>query len=506
MPLQLAGQSLGAIQRKNRTLPAKSDKKKVEDHSRYNKSSVKQKNRVDSSISYKRIVINSNSNHVCKTCNKCLMSFNHDKCVVKSLKFVKKPPVNQPTGRKFTLGEQCPLTRFSVRQFCDSDLEVTFRKYFCYVRDVNGVGLIKGNHSTNLYTISVEDMMKSSPICLLSKASKNKSWLCHRRLNHLNFGTINDLSRKDLVRGLPRYIRIDNGTEFVNQFLTEYYESVGIFTKNQFRGLHSRMANRTLMEAVGTMLIFSKALMFLWTEAVATACYTQNRSLIHTRHNKTPYELVHDRKPDLKFLYVFGALCYPTNDSEDLGKLRTTADIGIFLTEPMAPVHSSTGPEPILLTPGRISSGLVPDPFLAATYAPPTNKDLEILFQPMSDEYFEPPGVERPVPPTPAVQVPVASAGTPSSTTIDQDAPSTSYSPSSSVVQPPISHQDVAAGPTIEDNPFAQADNDLFVNVFAPEPSSNESSSGMTILLNLHKLFTHTIILENGPRITHWIM
>ncbi|GJT13087.1 retrovirus-related pol polyprotein from transposon TNT 1-94 [Tanacetum coccineum] len=126
-----------------------------------------------------------------------------------------------------------------------------------------------------------------------------------------------------------RYIRTDNGTEFVNQFLTEYYESVGIFhqksvprTPQQNDVVERR--NRTLVEAARTMLIFSKALMFLWAEAVATACYTQNRSLIHTRHNKTPYELVHDKKPDLKFLCVFGALCYPTNDSEDLGKLRPT--------------------------------------------------------------------------------------------------------------------------------------------------------------------------------------
>nr|GEV44995.1 integrase, catalytic region, zinc finger, CCHC-type, peptidase aspartic, catalytic [Tanacetum cinerariifolium] len=78
---------------------------------------------------------------------------------------------------------------FSVGQFCDSDLEVAFRKHSCYVRDTNGVDLIKGSRGTNLYTISVEDMMKSSPICFLSKASKNKSWLWHRRLNHLNFGT-----------------------------------------------------------------------------------------------------------------------------------------------------------------------------------------------------------------------------------------------------------------------------------------------------------------------------
>ncbi|GKA25453.1 hypothetical protein Tco_0711562 [Tanacetum coccineum] len=81
--------------KKDRTLPAKSDKKKVEDHHRNNKSSVKRKNRVDSSISYKHTVINTNFNSVCKTCDKCLISFNHDKCVVKHLKFVKKAPVNK---------------------------------------------------------------------------------------------------------------------------------------------------------------------------------------------------------------------------------------------------------------------------------------------------------------------------------------------------------------------------------------------------------------------------
>ncbi|GKF09609.1 retrovirus-related pol polyprotein from transposon TNT 1-94, partial [Tanacetum coccineum] len=83
---------------------------------------------------------------------------------------------------------------FSVSQFCDSDLEVAFRKHTCFVRDLDGVDLIKGSRG----------MMRSSPIFLLSKASKNKSWLWHRRLNHLNFGTLNDLARKDLVRGLPR--------------------------------------------------------------------------------------------------------------------------------------------------------------------------------------------------------------------------------------------------------------------------------------------------------------
>ncbi|GKE96399.1 hypothetical protein Tco_1581254 [Tanacetum coccineum] len=149
------------------------------------------------------------------------------------------------------------------------------------------------------------------------------------------------------------------------------------------------------------------------------------------------------------------------------------------LSEPMAPVQLSSGPAPTFLTPGHISSRLVPNPVPAAPYVPPTNKELEIFFQPMFDEYLEPPSVERPVSSATAVQVPVISAGTPSSTTIDQDAPSLSHSPSSSELQPPISHQSIAAGPTIiEDNPFAHAGNDPFVNVFALEPSSKALSSG----------------------------
>ncbi|GKE51344.1 retrovirus-related pol polyprotein from transposon TNT 1-94 [Tanacetum coccineum] len=157
-------------------------------------------------------------------------------------------------------------------------------------------------------------------------------------------------------------------------------------------------------------------------EVVATACYTENQSLIHTRHNKTPYELVHDKKPDLTFLRVFGALCYPTNDSEDLGKLQPTADIRIFV-------------------------GLVPNSVPASPYVPLTNKELEILFQPMFDEYLEPPRVERPVSSATTVLVPVISIGVAAKSTI------------------------------IEDNPFAHTDNNTFINVFALKPSSKASSS-----------------------------
>ncbi|GJT56092.1 hypothetical protein Tco_0807945 [Tanacetum coccineum] len=149
------------------------------------------------------------------------------------------------------------------------------------------------------------------------------------------------------------------------------------------------------------------------------------------------------------------------------------------LFEPMAPVQLSTRPAPTFLTLGQISSGLVPNPVPAAPYVPPTNKELEILFQPMFNEYLEPPRVERPVSPAPSIPVPFNSAGTPSFTTIDQDAPSLNHSPSSSALQSPSLQQGVAAGSTIiKDNPFAHVDKDPFVNVFAPEPSSKESSSG----------------------------
>nr|GEW39052.1 retrovirus-related Pol polyprotein from transposon TNT 1-94 [Tanacetum cinerariifolium] len=214
-----------------------------------------------------------------------------------------------------------------------------------------------------------------------------------------------DIFTKPLARERP---------EFLINKLGRYLLPKPVSRIPQQNGVIERQ-NHTLVEAAQTMLIFSKPLMFLWVEAVATACYTQNRSRIHTHHNKTSYELVHDKKPDLTFLRVFGALCYPTNNDEDLKKLQPTADIGIFIG-----------------------------------YAPSMK-----------------------------VQVPVISAGTPSSTTIDQDAPSLNHEPPSLKLQPPISHQGVAAGSTIiEDNPFAIADNDPFVNVFAPKPSFEASSSG----------------------------
>ncbi|GKA04809.1 retrovirus-related pol polyprotein from transposon TNT 1-94 [Tanacetum coccineum] len=90
-------------------------------------------------------------------------------------------------------------------------------------------------------------------------------------------------------------------------------------------------SNRTFVEAARTRLIFSRLPEFLWAEAVATACFNQNRSIIHTRYNKTPYELLRSRMLNVEYFYVFGSLCYPTNDRDDLGKMKPKADIGVFI-------------------------------------------------------------------------------------------------------------------------------------------------------------------------------
>ncbi|GJZ70345.1 retrovirus-related pol polyprotein from transposon TNT 1-94 [Tanacetum coccineum] len=275
---------------------------------------------------------------------------------------------------------------------------VAFRQHTCFIRNLEGVDLLTESRGNNLYTLSLGDMMVSSPICLLSKASKTKSWLWHRRLSHLNFGAINHLARHGLVRGLPklkfekdhlcstcamgkskkkphkpksedtnqeklyllhmdlcgpmrvasvngkkyilvivddysrftwvkflrskdeapdfiikflkmiqlrlkvpvRRIRTDNGTEFVNQTLREYYEKVGISHETsvdrslQKNGVIER-CNRMLIEAARTMLIYTKALLLLWAEAVATA-YFDELTAMASKHSSSGAAL-HEMTP-----------------------------------------------------------------------------------------------------------------------------------------------------------------------------------------------------------------
>nr|GEX40634.1 hypothetical protein [Tanacetum cinerariifolium] len=246
---------------------------------------------------------------------------------------------------------------FSVGQFCNSELEVAFRQHTCFIRNLEGVDLLFGSRGNNLYTLSLGDMMKSSPICLLSKASKTKSWLWHQRLSHLHYGAINLLARQGLVRGLlklkfkkdhlcsacamgkskkkshkpksedinkeklyllhidlcgPMSVKSVNGKKYILVIVDDYSRFTWV------------KCLRSKDEAPDFIIKFLK---MIQAEAVTTACFIQNRSIIRLPHDKTPYELLHDKLPDLSYFHVFGALCYLTNDSENLGKLQPKADI-----------------------------------------------------------------------------------------------------------------------------------------------------------------------------------
>ncbi|GJR51833.1 retrovirus-related pol polyprotein from transposon TNT 1-94 [Tanacetum coccineum] len=89
--------------------------------------------------------------------------------------------------------------------------------------------------------------------------------------------------------------------------------------------------NRTLVEAARTMLIAAKVPLFFWAKAIAIACFTQNRSLIIPQHEKTPYHIINDQKPSIKFFYIFGSLCYIVRDGENLDKMKEKGDACIFV-------------------------------------------------------------------------------------------------------------------------------------------------------------------------------
>nr|GEY54569.1 hypothetical protein [Tanacetum cinerariifolium] len=395
------------------------------------------------------------------------------------------------------------------------DLEVAFRRDACFVKNLEGVDLLKGDRSTNLYIINLHEMASASPIFLMARASSTKSWLWHQRLSYLTFDTINDLARNELVAGLPKFkyhkehlcpscehgkskrashppkpvpnsrqrlhllhmdlcgsmriasingkryvlvivddysrytwvhflrskdeapvviitfikritvllqspviiIRTDNGTEFKNQALKEFFDSVGISyqmspvrTPQQNRVVERR--NWTLVEAARTMLIFSRAPLFLWAEAIATA------------------------KPDILYLHVFGALCYPKNKREDIGKLGAKGE-------------------------------------------------LDLLFEAMYDDFFggQPSATARTVPPAQEPQVRQSSTA---STTIADTTPIPTNS-SSLTTNIPIPSQDVD-----ELNPNAMVDGNTFVNPFVNSSTSAavaSSSSQNVEPSNMHTFY-----------------
>nr|GEX64754.1 uncharacterized mitochondrial protein AtMg00810-like [Tanacetum cinerariifolium] len=458
----------------------------------------------------------------------------------------------RPTGRTFTLvGTVCPLTRITTTAivppipiYCNTSKPVVTFVYSRKSKEAkNTVPVSKskinkslvankkepnnswGSTISNVPSLIIECSMKKSHKPKSEDTNQEKLYLLHMDLcgpmrvesvnvkkyilvivdDYSRFTWVKFLRSKDeapdfIIKFLKmiqvrlkvpfRRIRTNNGTEFVNQTLREYYEEVGISHETsvasfpQQNGVVERR-NRTPIEAARTMLIYAQAPLFLWAEAVATACYTQNRSIIRLRHGKTPYELLHNKLPDLSFLHAFGALCYPTNDSENLGKLQPKPDIGIFIgyaptkkafriynrrtrriietihvdfdeLTAMASEQSSSGPALHEMTHATISPGLVQKPSSSTPYVPPSRNDWDLLFQPMFDELLNPsPSVDLQAPEVIALIVDVIplvqdeSTGSPSSTSVEQDAPS----------------------------PIVHMGNDPLFGVHIPEVTSAQSSS-----------------------------
>nr|GFB94189.1 putative ribonuclease H-like domain-containing protein [Tanacetum cinerariifolium] len=187
---------------------------------------------------------------------------------------------------------------FSVGQFCDVDWKVAFKKSTCYIRDLKGNDLLTDE----------------TPEVLI------------------------DFLRL-VQRGLQaqvKIVRTDKGTEFLNQTLYAYFAAEGILnqtsvarTPEQNRVVERR--NRTLVEAARIMLSAAKVPLFFWAEAIATTCFTQNRSLVIPRHEKPPYHIINDQKPSVKFFHIFGSLCYIIRDGENLDKMKEKGDACIFV-------------------------------------------------------------------------------------------------------------------------------------------------------------------------------
>ncbi|GKA41663.1 retrovirus-related pol polyprotein from transposon TNT 1-94 [Tanacetum coccineum] len=350
--------------------PSSNNKNKVEAKPR----KVNKKNRVKEHIydaNVRHTMLNVNSQLICVKCKQCMFDANHDVCFFdfvnnvtlcsksKSAKKSQHHNIWRPTGKVFIgvghkwkptrrlftiVGNSFPLTRITPKKIVHlkdttsnsvekPKPEIKIAKNWepnhlwgSNATDVPSSSslvndklsrLFSGSRDTNLYTISLDDMIKTSLIYLLSKASKTKSWLWHRRLSHLNFGKSKKSSHQPkaedtnqeklylLHMDLCGPMRVESinwkRTEFVNQTLRDFYENIGIShqtsvarTPQQNDVVERR--NQNLVEAARTIYI------------------------------KTPYEPMHDKKSDLSFLHVFGSLCYPTNDSEDLGKLNAKAD------------------------------------------------------------------------------------------------------------------------------------------------------------------------------------
>ncbi|GJR11816.1 retrovirus-related pol polyprotein from transposon TNT 1-94 [Tanacetum coccineum] len=257
----------------------------------------------------------------------------------------------------------------------------------------------------------------------MAKASPTQAWLWDQRLSHLNFDYINLLSKKDIVIGLPKlkYVKdqLCSYCELCKAKRSSFMTKVVPSSKGRLNLLHTDLCgpmrvesfngkkyilngvverqNHTLVEAARIMLSASKLPLFFWTEAIATACYTQNRSIIILTHEKTAYHIINDMKPSIRHLHIFGCTCYLTRDGENLDKMKEKGDPCILFDEikEMTKMSVDNNTSCLVLQRQKASDYDNSGPVLqlqnvspSADTTAPSQQELDLLFGPLYDEFF----------------------------------------------------------------------------------------------------------------------
>nr|GEX10708.1 retrovirus-related Pol polyprotein from transposon TNT 1-94 [Tanacetum cinerariifolium] len=353
---------------------------------------------------------------------------------------------------------------FSVGQFCDSDLEVAFRQHTCFIRNLEGVNLLTGSRGNNLYTLSLGDMMTSSPICILSKASKTKSWLWHRRLSHLNFGAINHLARQGLVRGLSKI-------KFKKNHLCSACamgKSKKKYHKPKYEDTNQEKLYLLHMDLCGPIRI----------ESVNGKKYILVIVGGYSRFTWVKYLRSKDEAPDfiIKFLKMI-----QVRIKMPVQRIRT--DNGTeFVNQTLCEYYEQVD----ICHETSIARSLQQNGVVERRNRTLIEAARTIVDHPAPEVIASIPEVVAPEP--------TASTGSPSSTIVDQDAPSPSNSQSTSKTQPPVISNDVE-----EDNndiEVAHIGNDLYFGIPIPEVPSDQSSSSDIIHTIMHP--GHQIFKNNS--------
>nr|GEW08419.1 hypothetical protein [Tanacetum cinerariifolium] len=413
-----------------------------------------------------------------------------------------------------------------------------------------GNDLLKGFCGIKLYSITLQDTNSPNPICLMAKATSSQAWLWYRRLSHLNFDTINLLSKNDIVvasingkryvlviiddysrytwthflrskdetpevlidflrlvqRGLQaqvRIVRIDKGIEFLNQTLHAYFATKGILHQTSVartpeqKGVFKRR-NRTLVEAARTMLSAIKVPLFFWAEAIAMACFTQNRSLVIPRHEKTPYHIINDRKPK-KVMHVF-LWGYSTQlRAYRVFNKRTrviveTIHVNFDELPQMASDHVSSDSAPecqrMALEHDSLNPGLqCQENVTQADKTVTTSNELDFLFSPMFNELLN--GSSKVVSKSSIVSTADAHNQRQQHTT-----PLNTHTTPAPTCQVPThaqtvtSHENMNQAEMVKE--YAQVENDEFINIFStPVQDRRETSSRHVDSSNMHTFHQH---------------